>query len=83
VSLRRERVSRRFDTDQSQVAFEGADNHHLAGDEVEGHAEEGGITRLETEEVVGAPGRGEHTGLLNEHGLGSTSRAASLHVDIR
>jgi hypothetical protein len=76
-------MTRRLNADQSQSTFEGADNHHLASDEVEGHAKEGSITGLEAEEVVGDAGRGEHTGLFNQHGLGRAGRAAGLHMDIR
>ena len=83
VPIVSQRMARRFDADQSQSSFKGADDHHLAGDVVEGHAEEGCVTRLETEEIVGDAGRGEHTGLLDQHGLGRAGRAAGLHVDVR
>jgi hypothetical protein len=76
-------MARRFDADQSQSPFEGADDHHLAGDEVEGHAEESGIAGAKAEKVVGATGRGEHAGFLDQHGLRVAGRAAGLHVDVR
>ena len=78
-----QRMARRFDADQSQASFEGADDHHLAGDEVEGHAEESGIAGAKAEKVVGATGRGEHAGFLDQHGLRVAGRAAGLHVDVR
>ena len=78
-----QRMARRFDADQSQASFEGADDHHLAGDEVEVHAEESGIAGAKAEKVVGATGRGEHAGFLDQHGLRVAGRAAGLHVDVR
>ena len=78
-----QRMARRLDADHSQSPFEGADNHHLAGDEIERHTEEGGIAGAKAEEVVGATGRGEHAGFLDQHGLGGAGRAAGLHVDVR
>ena len=72
-----------FNNHQFQSTFEGADDHHLASDVVERHAEEGGVARLEAEKVVGATGRGEHTGLFDQHGLGSACRATGLHADVR
>ncbi len=83
VPIVSQRMARRFDADQSQSSFEGADDHHLAGDEVEGHAEESGIAGAKAEKVVGATGRGEHAGFLDQHGLRVAGRAAGLHVDIR
>ena len=83
VPIVSQRMARRFDADQSQSSFKGADDHHLAGDEVERHAEEGGIAGAKAEEVVGATGGGEHAGFLDQHGLRVAGRAAGLHVDIR
>ena len=76
-------MARRFDADHSQSPFEGADNHHLASNEVKRHTEEGRIAGAKAEKVVGATGRGEHAGFLDLHGLGVASRTAGLHVDIR
>ena len=71
-----------FDGYQLQATFKGADDHHLTSDVVERHAEKGGIARLEAEEVVGAPGRGEHAGFLYQHGFRVAGRAAGLHMDV-
>lgn len=67
--------------DELQTALEAAHDHHLTGDIVERHAEQGRVAGTETEEVARDAGGGEHAPLLHLHRLGSARRAARVDGD--
>ena len=81
--LAAQRVSTRFHADQSQTAFQRPHHHHLSGNVVERHAEQGRVARLQSQEVARHACRSQHASFLYEHLLRCTRRPTGLHPHIR
>mgnify|MGYP000041940713 CR=1 FL=1 len=73
----------RLDGHEPESPHEGADHDHLPGNVLQGHAQQGGVAPLQSEERAGQPGACLHAALLDLHMLGRPRGAGSLHADGR
>ena len=63
-----------------QSTLNGSHRHHLASDIVETHAQQGAVALLQSEEIISAAGRCQHTAFLHHHPLRRAGRATRLHL---
>ena len=54
-------------------------HHHLTCNIIERHAEQGTVSRLQSQEITGDAGRVEHSLLLYHHRLGLSRGATGMH----